>query len=87
MKAPPLPEMRIGGYFAIRRRHSKLPTSRGEPKARSTSVRRPAFRYRSGDHDMLMLRCRPRDGYRTHLRHLYFHPSDLAESKRNVTAS
>ena len=89
MKAPPLPEMRIDGYFRYSSATSKLPTSRGDVEGK-IDVRAvgPGISFTRfwGITDMLMLQMQtPLDGYRTHLRHLYFHPSDLAVSKRNVT--
>lgn len=90
MKAPPVPEMKIDGYFRYSSATSKLPTARGEV-AGKIDVRAPgpglSFTRFWGITDLLLLQMQtPLDGARTHMRHLYFHPAQVAEDKVNVTA-
>lgn len=89
IKAPPVPEMKIDGYFRYSSATSKLPTSRGEVEGK-IDVRAigPGISFTRfwGIADMLLMQLQtPLDGGRTHMRHLFFHPAVIEERKVNVT--
>jgi 3-ketosteroid 9alpha-monooxygenase subunit A len=87
--SPPVPEFVVDGYFRYSSASSKMPTARGmvdgkiDVRAIGPGV---SFTRFWGITDMLMLQMQtPLDGARTALRHIYFHPADLAADKVNVT--
>ena len=86
---PPVPELKVDGYFRYSSVTSKFPTSRGEVEGK-IDVRAPgpgvSFTRFWGITEMLLLQMQtPLDRERTRLRHLYFHPKDLDPAKVNVT--
>jgi 3-ketosteroid 9alpha-monooxygenase subunit A len=89
LKAPPVPEMRIDGYFRYTSATTKMPTSRGEIDGK-IDVRAvgPGLSFTRfwGITELLLLQMQtPLDGARTHMRHTYFLPADLEERKVNVS--
>ncbi|MBU6266613.1 MAG: Rieske 2Fe-2S domain-containing protein [Sphingomonadales bacterium] len=90
VKAPPVPEMKIDGYFRYTSATSKLPTARGEIDGKiDVRALGPGLSFTRfwGITDLLLLQMQtPLDGARTHMRHVYFHPAQIADGKANVTA-
>jgi len=89
VKAPPVPKMQIDEYHRFSSVSTRLPTARGDVEGKIT-VRAPgpgvSFTRFWGITEMLLLQMQtPVDGGRTQLRHLYFHPENLAKDKLNVT--
>jgi len=87
--SPPVPEMKVDGYFRYSSVTSKLPTAKGEVEGK-IDVRAPgpgvSFTRFWGITEMLLLQMQtPLDQEKTMLRHLYFHPKDLDPAKVNVT--
>lgn len=89
IKSPPVPEMKIDGYFRYTSATSKLPTSRGEIDGKiDVRALGPGLSFTRfwGITDLLLLQMQsPLDGARTHMRHIYFHPAQVEDGKANVT--
>ena len=87
--SPPVPEIKIDGYYRYSSVTAELPTSKGVVNGK-IDVRAPgpglSFTRFWGITDMLMLQMQtPLDRGRTALRHLYFQPEKLDPVKVNVT--
>ncbi|MCB2047948.1 MAG: Rieske 2Fe-2S domain-containing protein [Novosphingobium sp.] len=87
--SPPVPEFKVDGYFRYSSASSKMPTARGMVEGK-IDVRAigPGISFTRfwGITDMLMLQMQtPLNAWQTALRHIYFHPADLEDSKVNVT--
>jgi 3-ketosteroid 9alpha-monooxygenase subunit A len=88
-RSPPVPEFKLEGWMRTSSVSTKMPTPRGIIDGK-ISVRAPgpglSFTRFHGIADMLMLQMQtPLDTERTHLRHLYFVPPQIEESKQGAT--
>lgn len=88
-RSPPVPEFKLEGWTRTSSVSTKMPTPRGIVDGK-ISVRAPgpglSFTRFHGIADMLLLQMQtPLDLEHTHLRHVYFVPPNIDESKAGVT--
>lgn len=89
VESPPVPEIKIDGYFRYSSVSARLPTSKGLVDGK-IDVRAPgpglSYTRFWGITDMLLLQMQtPLDQGRSALRHLYFRPENIEQAKLRVT--